>query len=314
MFVNSIAHYYPEKILDNKYFSGILGMSEEDIFTKSGIHERRKASIHENTNTMAVDAMDRLFPIMKFPVDEVDLIVSATYTPFDTVATPSHVIQKKYNISKARAFFVSSACSSFVTAVELVEGFMVAGKASKALVVVSEHNSAYNDENNKLSGFLWGDGAAVMSITKERCDDDDIEIVDIMSSGLAHVSKGPDAVYCRPMSDRIQMPDGRDVFKNASIYMAGLTKEILNRNNYSLENLSYIIPHQANIRIINKVADDLALHNGKLISNIEYLGNTGCAGCAIGMSENWNKFVKDDLIVVTVFGGGYSSGCMLMRK
>ncbi len=314
MYVHAIAHYYPEERVGNEYYSRLTNLDADEIYKKSGIKERRKAGIDENTNTMAIEAVRRMHPHMKFPLSEVDIIIAATYTPWDTVATPAHSVQKEFGITNSRAFLVSSACSSFVTAVEMVEGFFSTGKARKALLLVSEHNTAFNDDNNPVSGFLWGDGAAAMIITADRQNEEDLEVVDLFAKGLAHVSKGPDGVYCRINSEKIQMPEGKDVFVNASTYMAGDTQEILERNGYKLENLSYLIPHQANIRIINKVGKDLSMNKAKLITNIEYLGNTGCAGCAIGLSENWQKFCKNDLIVVTVFGGGYSSGCLLLKK
>jgi 3-oxoacyl-[acyl-carrier-protein] synthase III len=314
MYIHSIGHYFPEEKVNNAYFSKLNNLTEDDMFKKSGIRERRKAATDENTNTMAIEAVNRMMKSMSFPITEVDLIVAATYTPFDTVATPAHEIQRKFKIENAKAFFVSSACSSFVTAMEIVDGYFESGKANKALVVVSEHNTAFNDENNLMTGFLWGDGAAALIVTRERQSDEDVEVIDISAQGLAHVSKGPAAVYCRINSEKIQMPDGKDVFVNASLYMANNTKEILERNNYKIENLSYLIPHQANMRIINKVGKDLSLKSGKVITNIEYLGNTGCAGCAIGLSEHWNRYRKDELIVIAVFGGGYSSGCMLLKK
>jgi 3-oxoacyl-[acyl-carrier-protein] synthase III len=314
MYIHAIGHYIPEERVDNAYYGPLVDMPVEEIFKKSGIRERRKAAAHENTNTMAVEAVECMLSSLKIPITDIDLIVAATYTPWDTVATPAHAIQRKYRIKNSRAFMVSSACSSFVTAVELVEGYFNSGKARNALVVVSEHNTAFNDDSNKLSGFLWGDGAAAMVITKDRLTENDMEILDIDAEGLAHISKGPDAVYCRINSEKIQMPDGKDVFVNASKYMARHTIDILERNNYTLENLNYLIPHQANMRIINKVGNDLKMTNGRLINNIEYLGNTGCAGCAIGLSENWNIIRKGEIAVVTVFGGGYSSGSMLLRK
>ncbi len=314
MFIHSIGHYFPEEKVNNEYYSKINGLTEEDMFKKSGIKERRKASPTENTNTMAVEAVQRMMKSMSFPITDIDLIVAATYTPWDTVATPAHEIQRKFNIQNSKAFFVSSACSSYVTAVEIVESYFAAGKAHKALVVVSEHNTAFNDDNNLMTGFLWGDGAAAMVITKERQSEEDVEVVDIIARALAHVSKGPSAVYCRINSEKIQMPDGKDVFVNASLYMAGQTAEILERNNYKVEDLSYLIPHQANMRIINKVGKDLGIKGNKVLTNIEYLGNTGCAGCAIGLSEHWNRYRKDELIVIAVFGGGYSSGCMLLKR
>lgn len=251
---------------------------------------------------------------MPFPLQEIDLIVGATYTPYDTVGTLAHAVQRHFMISGARAVSVSSACSSFVNAVEIAETYFAAGKASKALVVVSEHNSAYNDEKNIYSGFLWGDGAACVVLSEDRYSDDDITVVDIETSGLADVGKGTEAVYMRPLEDRIQMPDGKDVFVNASKYMTQNTLDILHRNRYDISDLSYLIPHQANIRIINRVSENLGKRNGAVLTNIGYLGNTGCASAAIALSENWQQFRSGNLMVISVFGGGYSAGSMLLKK
>ena len=110
------------------------------------------------------------------------------------------------------------------------------------------------------------------------------------------------------------MPFGKDIFVNASKYMISEVKNILKKNHIALEKIVHCIPHQANSRIIAQVAESLGLQNGELIMNIEEMGNTGCASTMIGLSQNWNRFKKGELIVITVFGGGYSSGAMLLEK
>lgn len=314
LYIHAIGHYFPDEKIDNAYYSRTTGLSEEDILKKTGIKERRKAGPGENANTMAIDAVQRMMKSLDFPITDIDLIISASYTPWDTIATPSHEIQRKFGITNARAFMISTACSSFVSAVEVVESYFAAGKAHKALVVVTEHNTAYNDDNNPQSGFLWGDGAAAMVITSEKISEEDLTVVDLFTQGLAHISKGPGGVFCQPVGQRIQMPEGKDVFVNATTYITQHTKELLERNHYTPENLDYLIPHQANMRIITKVGKDLPIKANKVITNIEYLGNTGCAGAAIGLSEHWNRYRKDELIAIAVFGGGYSSGVMLLKK
>lgn len=314
MFINCIAHYLPETKLSNSYFSELTGLDESEILKKSGITERRKAGPHENTNTMGVNVVTSLIREIPFPITDIDLIIGATYTPYDMVGTLAHAVQRKFCISGAKAVSVSSACSSFVNAVEIAQTYFAAGKASKALVVVSEHNSAYNDEKNVYSGFLWGDGAAGVVISNTRYSAHDVEIIDVETTGLADVGKGTEAVYQRPLEDRIQMHDGKDVFINASKYMTQNTLDILQRNKYSIDDLTYLIPHQANIRIINKVSENLGKRNGNVLTNINYLGNTGCASAAIALSENWQNFASGNLMVISVFGGGYSSGSMLLKK
>jgi len=110
------------------------------------------------------------------------------------------------------------------------------------------------------------------------------------------------------------MPMGKDVFINACNYMAKSTQDILDRNQLALDDLDYLIPHQANMRIINNVAENLKFPKEKTLSNLEYLGNTGAAGCGIVLCENWDKFDQGQLIVLAVFGGGYSYGAMLVRS
>ncbi len=314
MFINAIAHYLPEHILKNEHFSKKFGLSSDDIFKKSGIKERRVTGKGENTNTMSVKVAGMLQPKVPFDIKEVDLIVGATYSPHDTVATLAHHLQHFFQIENAQVISVSTACSSFVNAMEIVEGYFAMNKATKALVVVSEHNTIYNDESNEYSGFLWGDGAAALSVTKERMSENDIEVLEIETRGYAHFAKAMHAVNLKPLEDRIQMKDGKDVFINASKLMSGNTQGILERNGFNIHDLTYLIPHQANMRIINKVGDLLGLTNGAVVTNIENQGNTGSASSAIALSQTWDKFQKGNLAVVTVFGGGYSSGCMLLRK
>jgi len=314
MYINSIAHYIPEGVLNNEYFANKLGLTEDDIYKKSGIKERRVTTNGENTNTMSLSVADILKSKIPFELSEIDLIVGATYSPHDTVATLAHQIQHHFQIENAQVVSVSTACSSYVNAMEIVEGYFAMGKASKAIVIVSEHNTIYNDENNAYSGFLWGDGAAAMTVTKDRITENDLEVIEIETRGYAYFSKAMHAVNLRPLEDRIQMGDGKDVFINASKLMSQNTSDILDRNGYTIENLTYLIPHQANIRIIKKVGEMLGLYNGHVVVNIEYLGNTGSASSAIALSQTWDKLQKGNLAVVTVFGGGYSSGCMLLKK
>jgi 3-oxoacyl-[acyl-carrier-protein] synthase III len=314
MFINSIAHYIPEEVLTNEYFSKKLGISEDDIFKKSGIRERHVTKGEENTNTMSVKVADLLKSKIPFDISEIDLIVGATYSPHDTVATLAHQIQHHFQIENAQVLSVSTACSSFVNAMEIVEGYFAMNKATKAIVLVSEHNTVYNDERNAYSGFLWGDGAAAMTVTKNRIAENDVEVVEIETRGYAHFAKAMHAVNLRPLSDRIQMGDGKDVFINASKLMSQNTTDILDRNGFDISQLTYLIPHQANLRIIKKVGELLGLYNGAVVTNIENLGNTGSASSAIALSQTWDKLKKNDLAVVTVFGGGYSAGCMLLKK
>ncbi len=314
MYINLISHYLPQQIIRNDYFKNVNGLSDEWILSRTGIKERRKALSHENTNTMAIDAVQKAIENLPYPISDIDLIVGATYTPYDTVVGLAHSIQNHFNINNAKAITITSACSSFVNAVEIVSGYFAMNKAENALVIASEHNTAYSNEKDEQSGHLWGDGAAVFFITKEKKSNSDIKIIDVITESLGNISKASEAVYLRPLNGGIKMPFGKDVFINANNYMVSVLTEILNKNNLSINDLNYVIPHQANIRIIEHIRKELNLNEDKMVVNIDKLGNTGCASTPIAFSQNQEKFKKDDLIGITVFGGGYSSGAILMKK
>ncbi len=310
MFLDDIAHYVPAEAVPNSYFATVNGLSDEWINTRTGIKTRSRAAVGENTNTMAIEAVRRLHT----DVTDVDLIVAASYTPHDTVATIAHVVQREFSIENAAAVFISSACSSLINAIEIVEGYFAMGKASKALVIAAEHNWAFSNESDEKSGHLWGDGASALVLSKNKNAASKAEILDIYTRGLAHVGQGPEGVYLTPHKEGLMMPNGRDVFINAITYMEEALFTVLDRNQLTSDELDYVIPHQANQRIINNLANRMNKVNGTILSNIDRLGNTGCASTAICLSENLETIYKPGVTVgLTVFGGGYSSGALLLK-
>ena len=314
MFIHGVGRYLPELVINNEHFTKLNGLSDEWIVSRTGIQERRKAAEGENSHTMGIAATQNLFENIDTDKSVIDLIVGATYTAYDTIVTLGHAIQHFINVPDIPVVTISSACSSLLNAIEIVEGYFALGKASNALVVVSEHNTAYNNETDTVSGHLWGDGAATLLICKERQSEEDIEIKGVITGGAATSGKATEAVVLRPNDRGVIMPFGKDVFINACTYMPKVSKQILEKCKINIEEIDFVIPHQANHRISLNVMETLGLRLDKLISNIQYLGNTGCAGCAIGISEHWNSFEKGNKIIVTVFGGGYSFGAMLLEK
>ena len=314
MYINSIGHYFPEHIITNAYFQEKFGYQEKDIVEKSGIHERRYAQVSENTNTMALDATEAALRTLPYDIREVNLIIGATYSPYDTVGTMAHAIQEKYGIHHAICLQLSAACSSLCNALEVAACYLIAGKADKALIITSEHNTAYSNEDDPASGFLWGDGAAAMFISKDSLGVQDLKVADIRTHGLGHVGKGIRGVFLRPNDGGIRMPFGRDVFQNACIYMQKEAETILEENHIPINQLTYLIPHQANLRIIDYIRKSMNLSKKQVVVNLDKLGNTGCAGAAIGLSQTFADFKPGDVAVITVFGGGYSSGSVLITR
>lgn len=313
MYINTTGHYVPEDRVPNSYFLNINGLTDDWIVKRTGIHTRSKAAEGEGHNSMGIAAVEDALKTLPYDIKDVDLIVSASYSPYDTVATLAHEIQKKYNINGAKAVYASAACSSFINGLEIVEGYFAMGKATKALLVCSEHNTYYANETDPKSGHLWGDAAVAYFISKDPVSDRDMEIMNVYTCGLGNIGKGPEGVKLRPKEEGIMMPDGKDVFVNACNYMVISVEKAGQPFGLKPTDFDYIICHQANKRIVSHIAGSLGIPDAKFLNNIEELGNTGSASCALVFSQNKDRFKKGDKVALTVFGGGYSTGCFIVK-
>lgn len=313
MYINGVARYVPDTVIGNDHFALSWGITEDWILSRTGIHERRKAAADENTNTLGYTAVRCLFGEYLFDPQDFDLIVAATYTPYDTIVNLGHYLQHHLNMPRIPVINVSSACSSVINAFEVVEGYFAMGKAKRALVIGSEHNTMYSRDDDRISGHLWGDGAVAFSVSKERTKDDDHAVKSIITRGAATSGRAMEGVLLRPTEGGFIMPNGRDVFLNACQFMTEVSTEILDQFGLKVADVDYFIPHQANLRISHNVMKNLDLSEEKLLSNIEKYGNTGCAGCGIAYAENKQRFKKGSRILMAVFGGGYSYGAMLVE-
>ena len=313
MYINSTGHYIPEERVGNAHFLDLNGLTDEWILKRTGIRTRSKAAEGEGHNSMGIAAIEDAASRLPYDIKDVDLIVSASYSPYDTVATLAHEAQKHFGIDGAKAVYASSACSSFVNGLEIVEGYFAMGKASKALLVCSEHNSYYANESDPKCGHLWGDAAVAFFISKDKISENDPEILSVYTCGLGNISKGPEGVKLRPKEDGITMPDGKDVFIHACQYMIKAMEEAGKNHGIKPETLDYIICHQANKRIVANVAHQLGLPDDRFLNNIEELGNTGSASAALVFSQNRENFKPGQKVGLTVFGGGYSTGCFIVK-
>lgn len=313
MYINSIGHYVPSARVTNDYFEKLNGLEPGWILQRTGITSRSKADADENADTMALAAIDAALPNLPYDIKDVDLIVAAFYAAYDTVATPAHVAQRHYGIHGAKAVYASAACSSFINGLEIIEGYFASGKATKALLICTEHNTYYSNDHDPKAGHLWGDAAVAYFISKDRQSDKDIKILDVFTEGLGDIGKGPGGVKLRPGEDGISMPDGRDVFIHACKYMIYALNHTLDHTGLKIEDINKLICHQANKRIVSQVAHQLDKPLDDFLNNIETLGNTGSASAALVLSQNLDKFKKGDKVALMVFGGGYSCGCFIVE-
>ncbi len=312
MFINAVGYFIPEKRLPNDYFLNINGLTGDWIFQRTGILTRSKASEEETLDKMSILAVENALSQLPYDIKEVDLIIFASYTPSDTVGTTAHVVQRQFGIENAKAFLLSSACSSAINAMEIIDSFFKAGRATKALLISADRNSTYINESDSNSGHLWGDAATVLFVSKERISGKEPHIVDVTSQALGHIGKGPLGVYLNPRKE-IEMPYGKDVFMQACTYIAQHTVQILKNNGYTLNDLSYFIGHQANMRILSHVTSELGIPEEKALSNIRELGNTGSVSSVLVLAQNFKIFKPNDLVCLSVFGGGYSAGACLIK-
>lgn len=313
MYINAMGQYVPSERVDNSYFTELNGLTDEWIRQRTGIITRSKASAQENVNTMGIAAVQDAAKRLPYDVKDVQLIVAAHYCAYDTVATVAHEVQRKFDIDHAKAVYASSACSSFINGLEIIEGYFAMGKADKALIICSEQNTYYSNETDPKSGHLWGDGAVAFFVSKEKMADSDIRIENIFTEGLGNLGRGPGGVKLRPKEDGITMPDGRDVFIHACRYMIYALNKSLEESGLKMDDISKFICHQANKRIVAQVAHQLDKPMESFLNNIEELGNTGSASAPLVLAQNVDKFRKGDRAALMVFGGGYSCGCFIVE-
>ncbi|MCM1291105.1 MAG: ketoacyl-ACP synthase III [Prevotella sp.] len=314
MYINATGYYIPEKRVPNEYFEQVNGLTPEWIIQRTGISTRSKCSPEENVNTMGMEAIDNALLNLPYDIKDVDLIVAAHYCCYDSVATLAHEAQREYGIHGAKAIYISSACSSFINGLEAIECYFKAGKAKKALLICSEHNTYYSNESDPKSGHLWGDAAVAYFLSADKESENDIKILNVYTEGLGDLGRGPGGVRLRPKEDGISMPDGRDVFIHACRYMIHALRKSLDKCGLDVKDIKYFITHQANKRIVAQVAHQLDFPMDKFINNIEEYGNTGSASAPLVFAQNRDKFESGERVALMVFGGGYSCGCFIVEN
>lgn len=313
MYINSTGYYIPEARVGNDHYAKILGVTPDWLVQRSGVQTRSRAGENDTIESMGMEALDRALEGLPYDVKEVDLIVAAHYCVYDTVATLGHRAQRNHGIRGAKVVYVSSACSSFINGMEVIETYFAAGKATKALLICSEMNTYYSNEQDPKSGHLWGDAAVAYFFSKEKVSPTDIKVRGVFTEGLACQGKGPDGVNLRPKTEGITMRDGRDVFLNACKSMIYALNKVLEETGTDAKDLTKLITHQANKRIVAQVAHMMDRPMDDFLNNIEELGNTGSISAALVLAQHKDEFKPGDLVPLMVFGGGYSCAATLLE-
>jgi 3-oxoacyl-[acyl-carrier-protein] synthase-3 len=306
----STGSYVPSKVLTNVDLEKMVDTSDEWITTRTGIKERR-VSEEETTSTLAVKASLRA--LGNKSSQDIDLIVVATTTPDAFFPSTACKVQAELNNKKAIAFDVSAACTGFIYALYVADSIMRSKGLERALVVGAERFSKIIDWSDRTTCILFGDGAGAVLLEKE--EDEGVLGFDLGADG----SYG-ELLYVPSVGSNVEYPfyvkmKGNEVFKVAVRTMVESAKRVLEKTGISSKEVKVFVPHQANLRIINAIAERLNIDSEKIFVNLNKYGNTSAASIPIALDEavKEGRVKKGDLVLLVAFGGGFTWGSCILR-
>ncbi|MCR5201778.1 MAG: ketoacyl-ACP synthase III [Lachnospiraceae bacterium] len=317
----SIGKAIPDTVITNDRFMELAGVDDEWIIEHCGIKERRVLTEGNTSDLATTAAMDALNKAKVDPMD-IDLIIVSTCTPDSDTPSTACLVQKKIGADNAVCFDIKAACSGFIYALSAADKFLRAGSYKNALVIGAEMLSKATDWHEKKSGILFGDGAGAAFVVP--CEKGGILAEELGSIGkksdvlVTGVMPGANAfndVEPVKQEDMYIRMDGLAVFGFATKKLRSSIENVLNETNLTLDDIKYIVPHQANMRIIESVAKRLKTTMDKFYINIERFGNTSSASIGIALTEleEQGLLQKGDKIIISGFGGGLTWGTMLIE-
>ncbi len=320
--ITGVASYVPKKVITNFDLEKMVDTNNEWIVSRTGIRERHIAAEGEASSDMSVSAVSKLLAETGTDANDIDAIIVATVTPDMLFPSTAALIQEKIGAGKAWGYDLSGACSGFLFA--LKSGASLIQTGSKKVVVVGvDTMSSILDYTDRNTCILFGDGAGAVLMEPTEDENfgmiDDVLHIDGTGAEALHMKAGgsrkPATHETIDAKEHYIWQDGRSVFKRASKDMAQVSTEILEKNNYSAEDVGIFIPHQANKRIIDVAARKAGFKDEQVLLNIDKYGNTTAATLPLGLDEVVReKRIKDgDLVLFAAFGAGYTWGSILLR-
>lgn len=306
--------YVPEKILTNADLEKIVDTSDEWIFSRTGIKERRIAAADEFTSHMATKAAERALEQAEMPAEDIELIIVATITPDTLTPSTACYVQANLGSFSAVAFDISAACSGFLYAMKLAKRLISDGAYKNALIIGAEKLSAFVNWEDRNTCVLFGDGAGAAVLRKSEEGEGRILAsetgTDGRHAGLLDIKGGGSACPITMVNANDNLAtlamQGREVFKLAVTAMRKASEKVIERAGLTPEDITLVVPHQANLRIIDAIADRLAVPNEKVFVNLHKYGNTSAAAIAIALDEahREGRFKRGDNIIMVAFGAG----------
>lgn len=317
--ISGIASYVPDDILDNEMLSKMVDTNDEWIMTRVGIKERR--ILHKEgagSSYMGIKAIERLLESTNTAPGQVELVICATSNPDYRFPSTASVIAHGCKLDNCYAYDIQAACAGFIVALQDATAYIRSGIYKKVIVVAAEKMSSMVNYNDRATCPLFGDGAAAVLV--EPTSEQGVGVIDgvfhVDGNGCEHLlmkaggSVKPTTHETVDAGENFLYQEGRNVYKNAVTDMLTSSIDVMKRNNLTVDDVDYLIPHQANLRIIEAVSERAGFPSDKVLVNIEHYGNTSAASIPLCLDEYKGKLKKGDKLILTAFGAGFTWGAM----
>lgn len=321
--IAGIGYALPEAVITNDDLTKLYETSDEWIYSRTGIKERRVVSGNENAIDLGYNAAKNAISKSGIDPENIDLIIAASSAPPDLYPAIGCHIHQRLGIKKTiPAFDITAACSGLIYGMSIAKAYISSGMYKTILIVATDNNSRLLDWSDRSTSILFGDGAGAMVVTASEDGIDDIIAIDIQADGnYGHLIElpftGKNCPLVEPNNEQpsgIKM-NGRGVYTFVAKVLPQYVEELLANANIKAEDIDYLIPHQANMRIIKAVQERLGYADEKVVSNIKYYGNTSAASIPIALAEGVEKgLVKlNSTAVLCGFGAGMTWGGAVVR-
>ncbi len=319
--ISAIASYVPDDILDNEMLSKMVDTNDEWITTRVGIKERR--ILHKEgagSSYMGIKAVEKMMAEYNIDPATVDLLICATSNPDYRFPSTASVILNGTGLKNTYGYDIQAACAGFIVALQDANAYIRSGLYKRVIVVCTEKMSSMVNYNDRATCPLFGDGAACVLVepTEEPGMGGIDAVLHVDGRGRDHLlmeaggSVLPASQETLDAGKHYLFQDGRNVYKNAVTDMLTSTLDVMKRNDLAADDVDYLIPHQANMRIIEAVADRAKFPMDKVLVNIQHYGNTSAASIPLCLDEYKDKLHKGDKLVLTAFGAGFTWGAMYL--
>lgn len=319
--ITGVGGYVPDYVLSNKELEKIVETNDEWITSRTGIKERRILKGEGlGTSHMCEKAVKELLEKTNTDPKEVDMILCATATPDFIFPATANLVCDMVGATNAFSFDLQAACSGFLYGLVTGQQFIETGKYKKVIVVGADKMSSIIDYQDRKTCIIFGDGAAAVMLEPDESGTGIYDsILRTDGSGLPYLhlkaggSRKPASLETIQNREHYVFQEGATVFKFAVTNMAGVAAEIMERNNLTADNVNYLVPHQANRRIIDATAERMGVGSDKVLVNIERYGNTTAGTIPLVLWDFEKKFKKGDNVIMAAFGGGFTWGACYLK-